>query len=187
MTRWLSSLGDPPASYPLVHHPPGLNSPLCVCCGTQTDDRLTQRSVVRGLGALWLLLLLGPVAWLVLLAWSWSSSEDRTLAAVLPYCRSCYAVLVARRRRMRVAVAVGLMTGVAAIWESSQGQPWGALAIAAAAVGACASGLIEWWRLRWYRVATSLDVSGRWVTLAGVHPRLSAALDASNSSSWSRP
>jgi len=152
---------------------------LCAKGGVPTADRLRLVEEVgqaARLGVLWLLLLAGPLGWLLLAVLAGRSRGER-LEVEVPFSAEAYGRLRAARRARRVALAAGGLAVVGLVWLAAAAGPGPAgvvvalLALAGAAVAALAAG----WRLDAASVGVELDASRRWVTLTGVHPAFAAA------------
>ena len=157
---------------------------LCTKDGTPTTDWLRVHEGVGGNGGpgiAWLLLLAGPLGWLVLLAISVLRDRREVLHVELPYSEAAYQRMVAARRSLRIFGAVALAsTGALAFGVVLRtapvlpGRPLFLLLVVVACVGLVMT-INASRRLDAASVGVSLDASRRWVTLSGVHPAFAAA------------
>jgi hypothetical protein len=130
------------------------------------------------LGVLWLLLLTGPLGWIVLLFLASRDSGER-LAVELPYSDAAYARFVGARRLRSGALAVCLLgtVGLLVLGASAHLGPAGiVLTLGLVAPAVVAVGVAEW-RMHGASVDVALDASRRWVTLGRVHPAFVAACE----------
>jgi hypothetical protein len=160
---------------------------VCAKDGTYTDDRLTVSQELggsSGLGIAWLLFLVGPVGWLVLIVMSSMRRSAGMLTVTLPFSQAAYERLV-RYRRERwpwgiIAIVVGFVTVdyLVSIGGGGQSLMRTILGVVAGIVAfICLLGWIaSVARFRKARVDIDLDASRRWVTLSGVHPNFAAAV-----------
>ena len=140
----------------------GLLPPVCTKKGTPTGSRLRVVEEVgrsNRLGILWLLVLAGPLGWLVLLALASRDTGER-LAVELPLSDAAYAELGAAR---------SLLTGWAQLGTA------GLVLVIGAGLATVVGTMVGEWRLGRASVGVSLDASRRWVTLDGVHPGFAGA------------
>lgn len=143
---------------------------VCVVTGHPTTDQVRMRTNVSRLAAIWFVLILfGPVGWLVLLAVSFSSRNY--LEGWLPYEHR-----EARRRHQAwkfgliwSAVAIG---GLLLLGAGLKSGIFVVLAVAVLVVG-----LIALVVSQHREPEIRLDASGRWVTIRRVHPSFAAAIE----------
>jgi hypothetical protein len=157
----------------------GLLPPVCAKTGAPATKRLTiHQDLTPGLGAAWLLVFFGPLGWLVLLAIA-ATRRRSSLTVRVPYSDDMLAVYVAASRRVfRGAAGFGvvfvaiLALGLGlSLWPSPATF---ALAMGTVVIGAVVVAGCSLYARRWL-VTVRLDGSGRWVTLAHVHPEFAAA------------
>lgn len=159
--------------------------PVCARTGRPGDGRLTIDSEVTGSGQLSMplvvvLLLVGPVGWVVYLVLCLSGPRPERLTVHVPWTVDSHKRILALRRRRSSAWAVAA-AGVAvcaAALVLSGGRAGGAtmttkvvvatIVVASAAAAAVALGAER--RLGRESVHVELDASRRWVTLRNVHP-----------------
>ena len=149
--------------------------PVCVRTGRPAGTRVTVDASVGGLGVLWLLLLAGPIGWLVLLVLLLAGKGSETLTVKLPYTADAFA----RERQLRnmrdAAVVLALFALIAAVAHPLLApMVWVVLAGALVAV-ACAAHVF----LDVQSPTVGLDASRRWVQLGNVHPALASAAEQS--------
>jgi hypothetical protein len=147
---------------------------VCAKTGRPAGGVLRIEDSRGGIGLAWVLLLFGPIGWLVLLAVV-ALARRETLVVRLPYSDEG---LREERRKAHVvwqSLVVGALCVVAAALEL---EPlpisvWIVATLVAAAVFvvACTVMLVT-------RVGVRLDASHRWVTLSRVHPDFVAAVQA---------
>ena len=152
---------------------------VCTKRGTPTCSRLRVVEEVgrtNRLGILWLLVLAGPLGWVVLLVLS-SRDVGERLTVELPFSDAAYAELVAARSLRNRALACGLAVTVALLLLTGWAQLGSAGLVLAALAGLAtvAGTVLAEWRIGRGSVGVSLDASRRWVTLDGVHPDFAAA------------
>jgi hypothetical protein len=132
---------------------------------------------------LWLLVFLGPLGWILLVAFSLASSGRRFMVR-LPYTHEA---LRRERARFRAAVLAGVVlvgSGVACVVALSGPTPRSnvretiLLLFAATAIAAALATVALGIRYSLGRPGIDLDASGRWVTLRGVHPAFADACAA---------
>jgi hypothetical protein len=158
---------------------------VCARDGVLAYGRLTCRSPVGGAshaGVLWLLLLLaGPIGWIVAAVLAGRGGEELTVE--VPYSDRAYDRMRAHRalRVTGLLVLLGGLVGVylldANIALSDVGLGL-ALLLPIGGLVAYVAGAYRMWR---ERVEVRLDGSRRWVTLANVHPDFGRACDAAAS------
>ena len=162
--------------------------PLCVKEGIPTEDRLTVRDASGGpgFGAAWLLVILGPIGWVVLVVLSFAGKGGVT--GRLPFSEFAYRRLVVAQRMQTVWIAAASVVGllaVVALIVHSRASLAAAIALGAATVGAVVKIALQTRQVRRAEVHLELDKSQRWVTMHGVHPDFAAAVAASSSSASS--
>lgn len=152
---------------------------LCAQDGVPTTSRFRIVEEVgrsNRLGILWLLLLAGPLGWIILLFLGGRDSGEH-LAVEVPYSEEAYARLVRGRRLRNAAMVVGVAGVIGLLWLTA----WARLGEAGivltfiALVAGTATLLVGEWRMRSNLVGVSLDASRRWVTLSNLHPAFAAA------------
>ncbi len=150
--------------------------PVCVETGAPATTIVsTDVWVGRGLGLLWLLVLAGPLGWLVLLFLAVGHAGQEKLIVKLPYSDA----VLPKRDRLRAVRAGGValtFVCVAAFVAGVLGLGW--LWVGLAVVCLTVS-LVAHMRLYWGSVEVSLDGSRRWVRLAYVHPAFADAVKRS--------
>ena len=150
--------------------------PVCVQTGAPAAVGVrTDAWIGRGLGLLWLLVLAGPVGWLILVVLGVSRAGREKLVVTLPYSEAA----IAKRRALRsvrdAALALTLLFVVAFV-----ARFLGVPAIWAVLGGVCLGvSLVTHARLDWQSADVSLDGSRRWVRLGRVHPVFVAAVERS--------
>lgn len=145
--------------------------PVCVVTGQATNDQVKMRSNVHPLNPVWLLLiLLGPIGWLILLAVAWSNGDY--LTGWLPYSRAEMSVRDARRRLLLIGTAVAVVGFLLLAGFLHVPVMFGGALVALFA------GLIGFTALESREPRVSLDASGRWVTIRRVHPSFVASVSA---------
>ena len=149
---------------------------VCARTGVPTSSRLTVRAPVGGLGAAaWLLLLLGPVGWLVLLFLAVVGGGREEVTVRIPYSERAIAEEQPwRRGRLATGVA-----GAAAIVLAILHPVWPSTTWLLAALVMLVGSFIAHSVLYFRAVDVSLDGSRRWVTLSHVHPAFAHAVAAS--------
>jgi hypothetical protein len=148
--------------------------PVCVMTGAPAYG-YAPMIVPRSLGIAWLLLLAGPIGWIV-------------LAALYPRLRTRYEIRVpmsegafdrwmtARRRRLWGSWIGGALLVLAV------GLRWLGPVAAFVALGGVlllAMALLAHWRVPWLQPSFTADARGRWVTMRGVHARFATAISRS--------
>jgi len=152
---------------------------VCIKEGIPTADHLTVRDASGGpgFGAAWLLVLLGPIGWIVLIVLSLVSGGGVT--GRLPFSEFAYRRLVVAQRLQTVwiaaAIVVGLLALVGLLIHSSASLA-AAAALGAATAGAVVKLAFQTREVHRAEVHLVLDASRRWVTIQGVHPEFAAAL-----------
>jgi hypothetical protein len=156
---------------------------VCAKTGTPADGRQRIDQAHGGLGAAWLLLLLGPIGWVVFLVVALTSRPE-VLTVRVPM--STAAVEHERRlSRARWAVAAGalLILGAGLLeLEPLPAKTWLGFALVAG-IAALALQLV----LAFDRVGVRLDASHRWVTLSGVDPRFVSEVRAQQDAATGQP
>lgn len=152
---------------------------ICAKDGVPADGRLRVSEEIgrsNRLGILWLLLLLGPIGWIVLV-FLMSSDVGEQLKVELPFSDPAYDRIVEARRLRRWAVAIGAFGGFGLLVLTALLRlgPIGLVLTFALIIAAIAGALVAEHRLGQASVGVSLDGSRRWVTLSGVHPVFAAA------------
>jgi hypothetical protein len=149
--------------------------PVCAMTGDRADG-YAPMVVPRSLGLAWLLLLAGPLGWLV-------------LAALYPRLRTRYEIrvpmsepafdrwMIERRRRLWCSWLGGALL-VFAVAIRALGPL--ALLVALAGLFLLAIAFRAHWRVPWLQPSLSADARGRRVTMRGVHPRFAAAVTATS-------
>lgn len=152
---------------------------VCAKDGVPASGRFRIEQEVGGstrLGVLWLLVLAGPLGWIVLLLLSMRDTGER-LTVALPYSVAAHDRYSAARRLRNVALAAGALGGLALLLLSTWAQlgAAGALLVGITVVATVVVAVVGEWRMGRAGVGVELDASRRWVTLTGVHPSFSAA------------
>ncbi len=145
----------------------GALPPLCVLSGTPANATITFRSSVNATSpAAWLLVLLGPLGWVVL-AYLVLRSDRRRLVGELPIVRTQWEHLrsVKHAGWALAGAALALFVLASAL---PNGGPTVVFIVPGVAALVAALAIYVWLPFQWPTI--SLDASGRWVTLAGVHP-----------------
>jgi hypothetical protein len=156
--------------------------PVCAKTGDTTEDHLVLTVPTRnnGLGVAWLLLLLGPVGWLVLFVYA-VARRDETLTVRVPFSDRSYGELSHARRRQRAlgwsTVATFLCALFVTILHTFTARATAA-ALATIGLALLVSWIAESLRVRRVGVGVELDGSRRWVTLSRVHGDFVRAVDA---------
>jgi hypothetical protein len=157
--------------------------PLCVKEGIPTGDHLTVRDASGGpgFGAAWLLVLLGPIGWIVLIYLSLAGGGGVT--GKLPFSEYAYRRLVVAQRMQTVwivaAIVVGILAGVALaihLASHSSASFAAAIVLGAATVGAVVEVALQTRLVLRSEVHLVLDESRSWVTIHKVHPDFAAAV-----------
>ena len=149
--------------------------PVCVRTGLPANTKVTVDASVGGLGAVWLLVLAGPIGWLVLLGLLLAGKGRETLTVKLPYTGEAFARERARRNVRDATTLLALFALIAgAAHFMLAPMAWVMLAAALVAV-ACATHVL----LDVQSPDIGLDASRRWVRLSNVHPTFAAAAERS--------
>lgn len=156
---------------------------VCAKTGEPADLVIRMRQPVgrdQGLGnPLWLLMLLGPPGWLLLLAVSLLSPPPEYLTVRLPETDASYRQEKVLERSRLATFLLGSLAILYGVVLNGLGRPglfpalWPAIG-AASLVAAVALHVM----VRRQSVGVSLDASRRWVTLTGVHQRFVWAVQA---------
>jgi len=148
--------------------------PVCAKTGEPTDLVIRRRQPVGGglPPVVWLVLLLGPMGIFVLflLALAWPSPEYLTVR--VPETEASYQNERQMKRWRLAALGAGVLMPFLGILGVGM---FPLLWLAAGAGFFLAAGVLTWmlWR---QSISVSIDVSRRWVTLAGVHPNFVEAV-----------
>ena len=153
--------------------------PLCIKEGIPTADHLTVRDASGGpgFGAAWLLVLLGPLGWVVLIYLSFAGGGGVT--GRLPFSEFAYRRLVVAQRMQNVWIAAAIVVGLLAfsgLAIHSSASLAAAIALGAATLAAVVKVALQSRDVRRAEVHLVLDASHRWVTIHGVHPDFAAAV-----------
>jgi hypothetical protein len=157
---------------------------LCIKEGIATSDRLTVREHVAGsagLGAAWLLVLLGPLGWLILLAIAFTHRPAEYVSVTVPFSEFAYRRLSVTRRMRRIWLGLAVAAAVLALAALSMASLTSVVAawvLGLFAVAALVSAVLEGRRLTHAGIGVSLDASRRWLSLSGVHPDFARAAAA---------
>ena len=157
---------------------------VCAKEGTPTDYRFTiSQEVGRDtrLGVLWLLVLAGPLGWIILLFLSGRDGGER-LTVELPWSEAAYERYTAPRGLRRQATGVALIGAGLMFLGALGGRALAALALPllVVVVIAIVVALVAAWRTTGALVDIQLDASRRWVTLNRVHENFAAACHEQN-------
>jgi hypothetical protein len=154
--------------------------PVCAKTGQTTTDHLILTVPVghRGLGLAWLLVLAGPIGWLVLCMYA-VTQRDEALTVRLPFSARAYDDYARARRQERVLGWAAVVTLFGAFFVLVlQTFTARAAAVALAVIGLAL--LVSWFsesrRVRRAGVGVQLDGSRRWVTLSRVHHDFAGSL-----------
>ena len=150
---------------------------VCVKTGRPADITMTRRHRVGGggLGVAWLLVLLGPLGFVVLILVAVLAPAGEQLTVRLPYTQAAFD---AERGRRTLYVA---MIGLGAMALLTAGLRFGPFPAAASALigGALVLAGAVFWSYDWFTdVGIYLDVTRRWITLSRVHPAFARAVEA---------
>ncbi len=154
---------------------------LCVKEGIPTGDRLTASERVSGsagLGIAWLLILFGPLGWLVLFIIACTHRPADYVTANLPFSEFAYRRLTVARRMMRTWTGLSMAAAVLALvilMFQSPAAVATSVALGVFFAAALVSSCVEAHRLRLAKVGLALDASRRWLTISGVHPDFARA------------
>jgi hypothetical protein len=173
--------------------------PVCAKTGQPSDGSLSLSHDVRGASSvstawLLLLLLLGPIGWLMLLVLGLANPrQTEWLTVQLPWSTEAMARLRAaraQRRNLWIGAAASLVGSAAALvaWTGAGTAldfPFqlAALALVGATVACVIGALVAEARVGRATVALELDASRRWVTLRGVAPEFARTVQARQSRS----
>jgi len=156
--------------------------PVCAKTGAETVDHLVSTVPVAGsggLGAAWLLIILGPVGWFALFVLALVRT-DGTLTVRLPYSDAAYAELASAMRTKRTlgwsALAVFVASAAVLIGHTFTARA-ASVALAVVGTGLVVAWLAELVRVRRASVGVALDASRRWVTLSRVSDPFARALE----------
>ena len=152
---------------------------ICAQDGVATTSRFRIVEEIGGsarLGILWLLVLAGPLGWIVLLFLAGRDSGDH-LAVEVPYSEAAYDRFVKGRHLRNGAIALGAVAVIGILWLTAWANLGGSgvLLVFVSLVSTTATALVGEWRMRSNLVGVSLDASRRWVTLTNLHPAFAAA------------
>jgi hypothetical protein len=152
---------------------------LCIKEGIPTTDHLTVRDASSGpgFGAAWLLVILGPIGWIVLLYLSLAGGGG--LTGRLPFSEFAYRRLVVAQRLQTVWIVVAIVVGLLALLAlaiHSSASLAAAIALGGATVAALVKLGLQTRQVRRAEVHLVLDDSRRWVTIHGVHPDFAVAV-----------
>jgi hypothetical protein len=156
--------------------------PVCTKTGAPTCDRLVVTVPVArrgGLGPAWLLVLAGPLGWIILLFYA-MVRRDEILTVRLPYSDAAYGELTTARSRRRTAGIVSLILFVAALFTAANATfvaHSAAVTMAAIGLGLLIACIEESLRVRRAMVGIELDGSRRWVHLTRVSDAFAAAIE----------
>ena len=149
---------------------------VCVMTGESTTSTLVNHTPIDRPSPGWyVLILLGPIGWLILLAVVIGSHRS-TLTGSIPMTQTAYQRIAPPRWWPYVAAGAG----VGGIGSLATGYFAPAEMLGAALTGSLVC-LTAWLAIRALRdrraPSVALDASRRWVTLRGVHPAFAAAVD----------
>lgn len=146
--------------------------PVCVLTGAQADSYRALTRRMGGVGA-WtaLLILIGPIGWVLIALMGIVSGRSEYLTVLLPYEDEAWNRM---ERDRRVRFIAGLGAFAAGALALTRWTPWLWIAILA---GALAMGLVTHARLARMEVSVDLDASRRWATLSGVNEAFAGAVD----------
>ncbi|MGI9023105.1 MAG: hypothetical protein ACR2HV_07735 [Acidimicrobiales bacterium] len=152
---------------------------ICAQDGVATTSRFRIVEEIGGsarLGILWLLILAGPLGWIVLLFLAGRDSGEH-LAVEVPYSQAAYDRFVKGRRLWKGAIVLGAVAVVGLLWLTAWANlgTAGALLAFVCLFAAMVTVLIGQWRMSTNLVGVRLDASRRWVTLTNLHPAFAAA------------
>lgn len=166
---------------------------ICVKSGEPADGMLPIHTSLQRFNPLWLLLiLLGPVGWIVLVVVALRGTSGEAFEARLPMTVGVMERYVRSRRRLArawtalfvavIAVPVMLIVSMRTAPAGADPSPgpsafvWVPLCLAALAV--LSFMLHAWLESRYTNVDIELDASRRWVTLHDVSPEFADAMQA---------
>jgi hypothetical protein len=135
------------------------------------------------LGIAWLLVLTGPLGWIILL-FLLSRRGGETLSVQVPMSDGAYDELRAeRRRRNRVGIGGGaaIVLALVAPTLSTEMQLQPVLLVGAAVL--LVAFVVLGWTADRKTVGVALDASRRWVTLSRVHPAFVTAAEVQRAAS----
>ncbi len=152
---------------------------VCARDGVPTTDRMRISEEVgrdNRLGILWLLFLVGPMGWIVLIFVVPRSSGEH-LVVELPYSEAAHNRIVEGRRLRNTGLFMGFAVTIGLLFLTAWARlgSLGAMLIVATVAVAAGVALRGMWRIAMASVNVELDASRRWVTLRGVHPAFAAA------------
>jgi hypothetical protein len=148
--------------------------PVCVMTGEPADG-YAPMIVPRSLGVAWLLLLVGPLGWLLLAA-LYPRLHTRYEVRV-PMSDDAFDRWITERRRRLWCSWIGGAGLLLALAIRGLG-PLAAL-VGLAGLFLLAVAYRAHWRIPWLQPSLSADARGRWVTMRGVHERFAAAVERS--------
>src|ERR687892_2208842 len=140
--------------------------PVCARTGLPATEIATIKvPVARPSSAVWLLVLLGPVGWLILLILLGGGHQQEFLTVQLPYSQGSKDKFLTRRKDRNVAIVAGIVLAALslALLPVAASPVW---FLPAAIVFAVA--VWRHWQMNHDDVAITLDGSRRWVTLTRV-------------------
>jgi hypothetical protein len=148
---------------------------ICVRTGVPTDDRLSVRAPVHAggnrLGMAWLLILFGPVGWLVLVVLALTRRPAGGLVVRVPYSAAAQRKLFRARHSERTAgvavVALMLVEIVVLITRPPSVDAISAVVLTGVTLAA-ATTVVSALLLMPLEVRARLDATRRWVTLSNV-------------------
>jgi len=157
---------------------------VCVVTGQPTDFVVRDKVPIDpGLGAWWLLVLLGPIGWVVLVLVA-LTRRPPMLTVRLPMSDETFDRLESAKRGIRVGVLLfgaGVVGGLAAVTvDLPRSLLLVAGIVALVGVGLAVAGRVA---LAFRQVGVSLDASRRWVTLRRVSPEFAHAVRISRPTS----
>lgn len=146
--------------------------PVCVLTGAEADSYRVLTRRIGGMEA-WtaILILIGPIGWLLIAVMGLVSGRSEFLTVLLPYEDDAWS-RVEHRRRVRFIAGLGAF--VAGALALTRWTPW---LWAAVLVGALAVGVVTHAKLVRVEVNLDLDASRRWVTISGVSEAFAEAVD----------
>jgi hypothetical protein len=150
--------------------------PVCAKTGAPSDGRAPASATVGG-PSVWalLLVLLGPVGWLALLVMALLGGGGETLHGWIPMTEAAFERVLARRRAVKVALAVSVAGAVALVAGARVGlSPLPSLVVV---IGGLVGAAFASFAADRAHVSLRLDGSRRWVAIDGVHPAFAAAVE----------